>query len=766
MNAAEQLAQLSMQVAGAPAGGAASAACHYCHLPLPRGPVGWRRQKPIDAHEVQFCCLGCRLASQITGLHGEQGFAQTALIRLGLALFLSMNVMMFTMALWSQDMHDALGPGADRLAAPLADLFRYLCLVLSLPVLFLLGWPLADQGLALWRRGMLPTDLLILLGVAASYLYSVASVLRGAGHVYFEVGCIVLVMVTLGRWLEATGKLQTTAALDALERLLPSEVRRVTAGLEQRVPLTSIVPGDRVRVLAGERIAVDGRVVSGQADVDSAVMTGESRPIECAAGNSVLAGSLNINGELLIEVTTEPASSALSRLVELVRTARQSRGRYQRLADRVARVFLPVILVIATGALVVRGWQGDWETGVMSALAVLLIACPCALGLATPMAVWAALGTASQAQVLFRSGEALERLAGIGAICFDKTGTITTGHPRVDELVLVDEADREEVLRRAGALADGSTHLFATAIGNYAHDVIPSDRPVGRHDARTVAGRGVAARFDMESTPTLLGSRRWLTDEGFALNLQLASRIDAALARGESVSAIGWGGHLRGAFFLVETLRPEAAATLTACEQLGCRVRVLTGDAFARGEVLARELHVAVDAELLPEQKVAALRGLRAAHGPTAMVGDGINDAPALAAADLGIALACGADISRESAAVCLLGDDLARVPWAIALARRSAGVIRQNLFWAFSYNVLGVGLAAAGWLNPALAAAAMTASSALVIGNSLRLRKNLPLTKPTTKAGASPPRIAAPLPATVAGTIGPAISQLPLATR
>jgi heavy metal translocating P-type ATPase len=763
MSAAQQLAPLSAQGIVAPAGGAA--ACHYCHLPLPSGPVGWRRQKPIDAHEVQYCCLGCRLAAQITGQRGEQGFAQTALIRLGLALFLSMNVMMFTMALWSQDMHDALGPGGDRLAAPLADLFRYLCLVLSLPVLFLLGWPLGEQGIALWRRGMLPTDLLILLGVAASYLYSVVSVLRGAGHVYFEVGCIVLVMVTLGRWLEATGKLQTTAALDALERLLPSDVRRVNAGLEQRVPLTSIVPGDRVRVLAGERIAIDGRVVSGQADVDAAVLTGESRPIECATGDSVLAGSLNINGELLIEVTTEPASSALSRLVELVRTARQSRGRYQRLADRVTRVFLPVVLVVATGALVVRGWQGDWETGIMSALAVLLIACPCALGLATPMAVWAALGTASQAQVLFRSGEALERLAGIRAICFDKTGTITTGQPRVVEFVVANEADREEILRRAVELADGSTHLFATAIGNFAHHKNPSDCPVDRHEVRTVAGRGVAARFSGESNPSMLGSRRWLADAGLTTNPELTSRIDDALARGESVSAIGWYGQVRGAFFLAETLRPEAAAALTACEQLGCRVRVLTGDSLARGEILARELHVAVDAELLPEQKVAALRGLRAAHGPTAMVGDGINDAPALAAADLGIALACGADISRESAAICLLGDDLARVPWAIALARRSASVIRQNLFWAFSYNVIGVGLAAAGWLNPALAAAAMTASSALVIGNSLRLRQDPTSTSADNlNANTTPPPLAAPMPG--GAVVSSPVSPLPLATR
>ncbi|MGD9645199.1 MAG: heavy metal translocating P-type ATPase [Pirellulales bacterium] len=733
----------------------AVAACDYCHLPLPRGPVRWGHRQPVDAHGEQFCCLGCRLAAQITGQRGEQGFAQTTLIRLGLAVFLSLNVMMFTMALWSQDMHEALAPGADRLAAPLADLFRYLCLLLSLPVLLLLGWPLAEQGLSLWRRGVLPTDLLILLGVVASYGYSVVSVLRGSGHVYFEVGCIVLVMVTLGRWLEATGKLQTTAALDALERLLPSDVRRLHNHREQLVPLESIKTGDRVRVLAGERIAVDGRIVAGQAAIDAAVLTGESCPLQRAVGDEVLAGSLNLNGELIVEVTAEPAASALSRLVELVRTARLSRGRYQRLAERVTSVFLPVVVLVALGALAVRGWQGDWETGVMSALAVLLIACPCALGLATPMAVWAALGTASQAQVLFRSGEALERLAGIRAIAFDKTGTITTGQPRVGEFVAASEADHDEALQRAAELSAGSTHVFAAAIRNFVDQRLGSGSgsktrvestadAVARHlaarsELRTIAGRGIEARFGRDEEPTRLGSTSWLAGESLVVPDTVARAIDNAQRRGASVSAIAWAGTIRGAFLFAEALRPEAVAALSACEQLGCQVRVLTGDSPARGESLARELNVPVVAGLLPDQKVAALRTMQATSGSTAMVGDGINDAPALAAADLGIALACGADISRESAAVCLLGDDLSRVPWAIALARRSARVIRENLFWAFAYNVIGVGLAAVGWLNPALAAAAMTASSALVIGNSLRLRRDAALASMPASATPQP---------------------------
>ncbi|MBX9789223.1 MAG: cation-translocating P-type ATPase [Pirellulales bacterium] len=766
MIARQRAASPGAQVADLPVASAA-ATCHYCHLPMPVGAVvAWGRRRAVEPPQRQFCCLGCRLAAEITGQRGEQGFAQAALIRLGLAIFLSLNVMMFTMALWSQDIHHPLSADESRLAASLADLFRYLCLLLSLPVLFLLGGPLAQQGLSLWRRGVLPSDLLILLGVVASYLYSVVSVVRGAGHVYFEVGCIVLVMVTLGRWLEATGKLQTTAALDALERLLPSDVRRVhteqeSRDREQLVPLASITAGDRVRVLAGERIAVDGRIVSGQAAVDAAVLTGESSPQERSSGDDVFAGSLNLNGELLIDVSVDPASSALSRMLELVRTARLSRGRYQRLADRVSRVFLPAVLLVALGALAVRGWQGDWESGTMSALAVLLIACPCALGLATPMAVWAALGTASQAQVLFRSGEALERLASVRAIAFDKTGTITTGQPRVAEFVVASDANRTEALRRASALADGSTHVFAAAIRDFTGQHPTHAGALERREFRSLAGSGVEACLACEHEPTRLGSWRWLTASGLACDASLSQSIDEALRRGESISAIAWQGRIQAAFMFAETLRADAPAALAACEQLGCQVRVLTGDSATRGRLLARELNVAVEAELLPDEKVAALQRFRAEHGATAMVGDGINDAPALAAADLGIALACGADISRESAAVCLLGDDLPRVPWAIALARRTAAVIRQNLFWAFAYNAVGVALAATGRLNPAIAAVAMTVSSALVIGNSLRLRKDVAAA--TTVEASSAARMA---PQPCGEERAPGIAPMQLATR
>ena len=398
------------------------AGCHYCHLPIPGGSTG---------DEPAYCCVGCRLAADITGASAGSASVNGTLARLGLAIFLSINVMMFTMALWTNDLYDARAAGSGPLAATLADLFRYLCLVMSLPVLFLLGGPLVDNALRTRRRDLAAADLLILIGVAASFAYSAISVFRGAGHVYFEVGCAVLIAVTFGRWLEATGKLKTTAALDALEKLLPGEARRVTRdGSQQLVPLDELRVGDCLRVRSGERFATDARIVDGYAEVDEQLLTGESRLAEKRAGDDVLGGSLNVDGEVLVEITAPARSGSLARLVALVRQARESQGRYQRLADRVAAWFLSVVIVLAVAVFFAHAWHAGFERGLMASLAVLLIACPCALGVATPMAVWNALATASRAGVLFRNGESLERLATVRAVRFDKTGTLTTGAPR------------------------------------------------------------------------------------------------------------------------------------------------------------------------------------------------------------------------------------------------------------------------------------------------------------------------------------------------
>ncbi len=686
--------------------------CDYCGLPVPAregaGPV--------------YCCFGCRFAAGVTQARGEQGAAGWMLARLGLAVFLSMNVMVFTMALWTQDFYGAPAEGA--LEQVLRGLFRYLCLLFALPVLFLLGGPLAENAWQSWRQGTPTTDGLLVLGVLASYGYSAISVFCDAGPVYFEVGCAVLVLVTLGRWLEAAGKLRTTAALESLQRLLPRSACVLRGGVETNVPPEEVAVGECVRVRAGERFPCDGLIASHRALVDEQVLTGESEPVPRGPGDPVHAGTLNLDGDLFVTVTAAAAGGALARLIDLVRRAREAKGRYERLADRVASAFVPVVLLLAVGTAAWHGARGGIDQGILAGLAVVLIACPCALGLATPMALWAALGQAARAGVLFRSGEALERLAAVRGVYFDKTGTLTTGTPAVVELA-AEEGERPAVLTLAGLLASASSHCIALAVRRFVASGGSCAPQTG--EVRTLAGLGLAAVVPDRPGGVYLGNGRLMAEAGMAWGPGLAEVRDRALAEGRSLTCLGWDGRVRAVFVLSEELRPEARMAIADLQRCGCDVGVLTGDHAGRGAALARALGVPVRAGLLPADKVAAVAEAQKALGPVALVGDGVNDAPALAAADAGLALGCGADVSRDAASVCLLGDDLARVPWALALARKTLRVIRQNLFWAFAYNLAGIGLACTGRLNPTLAALAMALSSFLVVANSLRLVGPLP---------------------------------------
>jgi len=714
--------------------------CDYCGLPLNsswRRPWSEARAESQNASGPFYCCVGCRIAASIAGGGGESGAARWALARLGLAIFFTMNVMAFTMALWSYEIYEAESGSADRWTASLIELFRYACLLLSLPVLWLLGGALWRDAWSQLRRGIFSTDLLLVLGIGASYVYSVLAVFRGYPHVYFEVGCVVLVMLTLGRWLEATGKLRTTAALDALEKLLPEQVRLDTLP-ERWVPRQLVAVGETLRVLPGERVPLDGVLLRGSATLDEQVITGESRPAVKEKGDEVYAGTLNLDAELVVRASCTADEGSLRRLIDLVRHAREQKGHYQRLADRMARAFLPLVAIIALLATLLHGVRTGFDVGLMTGLSVLLIACPCALGLATPLAVWAALGTASRAQVLFRHGEALERLANVRAICFDKTGTLTIAEPSVARFITDD--DEARVLALAAALASASTHAFSRAIDHFvaAHDHAPTSQiRETLRQVRTLAGRGLTALLagDASHRPVSLGSWRFMQEQGLVARGIVGEAIATALADGDSFSCLGWNGAVRGVFLFREQLRPEAATAIAACRALGCELVMLTGDHQAHADRIGRPLGLTIRAGLLPGEKVAALREYRRVYGSVAMIGDGINDAPALESSDVGIALACGTDLSRQSASVCLLSDDLRRLPWAIEWSRRTLRTIRFNLLWAFLYNVVGVGLAAAGWLNPVFAAIAMVGSSLMVIGNSLWLAQAT--APPTDTAGA-----------------------------
>ena len=664
-----------------------------------------------------------------------------------------MNVMVFTMALWSQDIYPGAAQDPSHFSAVLGGLFRYLTLLFSLPVFFILGEPIWEGVWQALKRHAITTDLLILLGVLAAYLYSIVSVVRDQGSIYFEVGCMVLVFVTLGRWLEAHGKLQTSTALDALARLLPDRVRRVTKASPSQqtewIDRDQARVGDWLQVLPGERFGVDGLILHGRAEVDGQIVTGESRAQARGPGDPVASGTLNLDGDLRIEVTAAAGAETVSRLLMLVRAARLAQGQHGQLADRLAAWFVPAVCLISLLTFCWHTSHGGVEHGVLAGLAVVLIACPCALGLATPMAIWSALGRAARGQVLFRSGGALERLAAVRVACFDKTGTITSGQASVERLVTDGDTGRKVVLEWAKALAAASTHTFSAAIYQFVEreNLLAGKKPRSgmehfpRIQVETKPGLGLVARFQdlpcPETSgsqmaglvakrpfqgPIFLGSSRLLQESGLSFPGPLQKEMESARAAGASFAGIGWNNRVRGIFLLQESIRPETQAALAQCRQLGIHTTMLTGDHRGRALRIGQELETPVEAEQLPEDKVTAIESLRRQQGSVAMIGDGINDAPALAASDVGVAMGCGADLTRESAAVCLLSDDLLRFPWAVALARKGVRTIRQNLFWAFAYNSIGIALAASGRLNPVWAALAMAGSSLAVIANSLRL--------------------------------------------
>jgi heavy metal translocating P-type ATPase len=642
------------------------------------------------------------------------------MIRLGLSLFFSMNVMAFTMYLWTQDETLTAAEPGQRAAAVFYEVGRYVCLLFATPVLLLLGGPLVEDAVDECRRARPSLSGLLLAGVLAAFGYSAVSVFRGAGHVYFEVSCMVLVAVALGRWMEAEGKRRTTEALRDLRSLLPDAVRRIGEGGEVSTPRAEIRVGDRVRVLAGERIAVDGLIEQGVASVDEQAVTGESVPVGRHPGDSVRSGTLNLDGDLRIRVTAGVQEDTMQRIIDAVERALTRHDRYQRLADRISSWFLPAVFVVASVTLAAHWRAEGFASGLLAALAVVVIACPCALGLATPMALWSAVGQAARRQILLRDADCLDRLARVRLFGFDKTGTLTTGMPRVGSVVAFPGSQPDEVLAAAAAVSSGSTHPLSRAIVAEAHQRAIPFQPV--REVRTVAGMGIRG-FGIRGMETLvggdgqpdgcdiqLGSPRWIGCD--------ASQFEANAG---PVAAVGWNGEPRGVIGFLETPRAGARECVAWLLEAGRRVEILTGDLATRAAVLAKDLGVPVHGELLPDGKCAWVESRRA-DGEVAMVGDGINDAPALAAASVGIALGSGADITRHTAAVCLLGDDLTRLPWLVRLAERTVRTIRWNLFWAFFYNTIGIGIAAAGWMNPILAAVAMAASSLIVVGNSLRL--------------------------------------------
>lgn len=625
--------------------------------------------------------------------------------------------------------------------------------MLATPVQFMLGWRFYRAGWAALKDGSGNMDLLVALGTSAAYGLSLWLWAPWAGpgvaephapHLYFEASAAVITLVMLGKWMEARAKHKTLAALDALRALRPEFALVMVKGTPTKRALSALRAGDVVMVRPGQRVPVDGVITEGRSHVDESAITGESLPVAREPGQAVAGGTLNGEGLILVRAIALGAESALSRIVRLVEHAQARKAPIQQTVDRISAVFVPAVIVVA--ALTLLGWgmftPRGWEHAIVQAVSVLVIACPCALGLATPATLMVGTGMAARMGLLVRDAQALELLRGVKVLALDKTGTLTEGKPRLIDCTAVDGMPMQTALLMCASLQQGSEHPLARAVRQAAAQsglLAPAATRL-----EVVAGRGVQALVD--GREVFLGSVRWAQERGVYV-APLQGAIERALAQGHSVSVLaeaspfkvnheavaglGLPAHALAVLSFGDSLRPEALQAVTALQRLGVQCVMISGDNARAAQTIAQQVDITdVRAPVLPEEKARAVQALHAGLRPgqrVAMVGDGVNDAPALAAADIGLAMP-GTDVAMETAGLTLLRPDLRLIPQGISLSRAVTRKIHQNLFWAFAYNVVGIPLAAMGFLSPVVAGAAMAASSVSVISNALLLRRWKPI--------------------------------------
>jgi Cu+-exporting ATPase len=605
----------------------------------------------------------------------------------------------------------------------------WLQFLLATPVQFILGARFYQAGWHALRAGTGNMDLLVAIGTSAGWGLSVWLWLaQGSDHLYFEASAVVITLVLLGKWLEARAKRQTTTAIRALQSLRPETAHVILrAGGEADLPLAEVLAGDRLVVRPGERIPADGVLEQGDTHVDESMLTGEPLPVAKGEGARVTGGSINGEGRFVMRATAVGSESVLARIIRLVEDAQAAKAPIQRMVDRVSAIFVPVVLLIAAATL--AGWLlagAGIEAAMIHAVAVLVIACPCALGLATPAAIMAGTGVAARQGILIKDAQALELAHRVGTVAFDKTGTLTLGQPRLVDFVAAPGVDATQALAAAASLQSGSEHPLARAVGAAMKERgLAAEHP----DAvRAVAGRGTEG--ELAGRSYLIGSLAWMRELGVSL-APVQEAIDRLQREGATLSAlverVTDGLALRALMAFSDEPKPGAADTLARLRARGLRVVMISGDNRAAAQAMAGRLGLSADevqAEVLPGDKAARVAALREGGQVVAMVGDGVNDAPALAAADVGIAMGTGTDVAMHAAGVTLMRGDVGLVAGALDISHRTVLKIRQNLFWAFAYNVAGIPLAALGYLSPVVAGAAMALSSVSVLTNALLLKR------------------------------------------
>ncbi|SFV06000.1 heavy metal translocating P-type ATPase [Alicyclobacillus macrosporangiidus] len=595
---------------------------------------------------------------------------------------------------------------------------NWLSWLLATPVQFYVGWRFYKGAYHSLRGGAANMDVLVALGTSVAYVYSAILTILGQPDVYFDSSATVVTLIFMGKLLETRAKAKSSAAIESLAKLGAKVAHVLRNGVETDVAVEDLRVGDLVRVRPGEKVPADGVIIEGTTSVDESFLTGESMPVSKQPGDPVVGASINQTSAFVMRVTKVGRDTALAQVIRLVDQAQGSKAPVQRLADTISGIFVPIVLAVAVLTLLIWGALGNWSHGLLAAVAVLVIACPCSLGLATPTAIMVGTGLGAESGILIKGGEHLELAHRVNTVVFDKTGTLTAGKPVVTDVWTTEGVGRDELLAAAAALEAQSEHPLGRAVVAFAQDhgvEIPMASKV-----QAVPGHGIQGMVN--GARIRIGNRTWLADA----NLAIPGDVLAAFERaGKTVVLVAQDDRLLGAIAIADTLKPDAPGTVKQLQELGIEVWMITGDEARTAEAIAQQAGITnVMAGVLPADKAAKVEALRKEERVVAMVGDGINDAPALAAADIGIAMGTGTDVALEAADIVLMHGQTHGVVDALRLSKATMRKIRQNLFWAFFYNVLGIPLAALGILSPVIAGAAMALSSVSVVSNSLLLRR------------------------------------------